>query len=54
MNDLEQRITAMSTDECRNCLLALIIALHSENIDNAYKTLRDWNLEQEIGNYDGK
>ena len=48
MNDIEQRIAAMSSQEKSDLLLELVTALHDEDTDRTYKTLREWGLEEDL------
>lgn len=45
MNDIEQRIAAMNSEELRNILFLLVDALHDEDTDQCYRVLRDNGLE---------
>ena len=47
MNDIQQRIAAMSRAEISTNLLELVTALHAEDTDRAYKVLRDAGLEDD-------
>ena len=53
MNDIQQRIAAMSQGEASDVLLELVTALHAKDTDRAYAILRDAGLEQNLTPEDG-
>lgn len=44
-NDVEQRVAAMKGSELRDCLIALVTALHAG--DAVGLVLREWGLERD-------
>lgn len=46
-NDVEQRIASLSGLEARNCLLALVLAVHKGKKE-AQEVLKAWGLEETV------